>query len=143
AGGVPRHVGRTIEVVTFDARPNRRRRCGAASCAALTRRCRRAAAFSVTAPAGSRRAAWNVDGLGLAPHRHLHASLRIELDDHARSLIDHPDVVLRIDPHVMREDETVQALADLADVLTGGVELKQARRAIAAHERPLGAESDA
>ena len=51
----------------------------------------------------------------------------IELDDHVRSLVDDPDVVLRIDAHRVRELEAVVALADLADVVAVLIELEQAR----------------
>src|SRR5205807_4487708 len=62
-------------------------------------------------------------------------SLGIEFDHVARSLIDHPDVVLRIDLHRLREVEAVDALADLAHELTGLIELEQARAALVERAR--------
>src|SRR5437870_3182160 len=51
----------------------------------------------------------------------------IELDDHVRSLVHGPDVVLRIDSYRMREHESIKALADLAYVAPILVEFKQPR----------------
>src|SRR5580704_885873 len=47
--------------------------------------------------------------------KHLNPAFRIELDDHVRSFVDCPDVVLRIDPNRMSKQEPIQALADLAN----------------------------
>ena len=66
----------------------------------------------------------------LAAENHLHAPVRIELDHLRRHLIDDPDVVLRIDAHLLRLQETVRALADLADELAGPIELEQPRSAV-------------
>src|SRR5215472_15634672 len=38
-------------------------------------------------------------GFRLPAKQHLDLAVRVELDHHARHPIDHPDVVLRIDPH--------------------------------------------
>ena len=44
-----------------------------------------------------------VGSLLFASKHHGDASLRIELDDHVRALISHPDVVLRVDLHRVRK----------------------------------------
>ena len=54
----------------------------------------------------------------------------IELDHLCRHLIDDPDVVLGIDAHLLRLQEPVHALADLADELAGPIELEQPRPAV-------------
>ena len=66
----------------------------------------------------------------LAAQDHLHAAVRIELDHLRRHLIDDPDVVLRIDADLLRLQQPVRALADLADELAGPIELEQARAAV-------------
>ena len=63
----------------------------------------------------------------LAAQNHLHAAVRVELDDLRRHLIDDPDVVLRIDAHLLRLQEAVDALADLAHELARAIELEQPR----------------
>ena len=42
---------------------------------------------------------------GLRLEHHLHAAVRIELDHLRRHLIDDPDVVLRIDAHLLRAEK--------------------------------------
>ena len=126
AGRVPRDVGRPVEDVLLRrprpedrrVRGHRRRRLGRR--AAARRRRRRGAARPPPAPprrrlqparrrrrgdAAQRRNAFR---LRLAAEQHLHRPFGIELDDHARHLIDDPDVVLRIDAHLLREQEAVR-----------------------------------
>jgi len=67
-------------------------------------------------------------------------SVRIELDDHAGHLIDHPDVVLRIDPHLLRNQESVRILSDLANEFPVLIELEEARASV--RERPRGADGN-
>ncbi len=76
----------------------------------------------------------------LAAENHLHAPVGIELDHLRRRLIDDPDVVLRIDAHLLRLQQTVGALADLPDELAGLVELQQPGSAV--RHRARGAERD-
>ena len=59
----------------------------------------------------------SVERLRLAPDRHDDAAVGIELDDHVRAFVHHPDVVLAIDAYRVGEDEPVALLADLADEL--------------------------
>ena len=68
--------------------------------------------------------------LGLAAEDHLDPPVRVELDHLRRHLIDHPDVVLRIDADLLRLQEAVDALADLTDELAGAIELEQPRAAV-------------
>src|SRR5207253_5868928 len=77
----------------------------------------------------------DVDRLGFPAHGHHHAAFRVELDDHVRAFIHDPYVVLRIDPHGVRKQEPVQALTDLADVVSVGGELEQACAAMREHSR--------
>ena len=72
----------------------------------------------------------NVDCLRLAPKQHSYAALRIELHDHVGHLINHPDVVTRIDADLGGEHEAVTVLADLADELAVAVELEQSRAVV-------------
>jgi hypothetical protein len=53
--------------------------------------------------------------------------LGIELDHHSRHLVHDPQVVLRIDADLRGEQESIQALADLARELAGAIELKEPR----------------
>jgi hypothetical protein len=66
---------------------------------------------------------------GSAQH-HLHSAVRIELDDLRRHLIDHPDVVLRIDADLLRLKESIKALAKLARELAAAIELEQPSAAV-------------
>ena len=59
------------------------------------------------------------------PEHHHDSSRGIELDDHVRSLIDGPDVVLRVHTHRVRELEAVVPLADFANILAILIELEQ------------------
>ena len=71
------------------------------------------------------------DRLRPSAEHHHDPSLGVELDDHVRPLVDDPDVVLRIDPHGVRELEAVQTLADLAHEGPVLIELEQTRVAAA------------
>jgi hypothetical protein len=70
------------------------------------------------------------DRLRLAAHRHGNAAVGREFEDHVRSAIDNPDVVLRVDLDGLGEQERIDALADLAHELAVTVELEQARAAV-------------
>ena len=111
SGRVPRHIGRTIEIVTRDA------------CA------RRSTASASSAFAFPTRTRGDNQRFGFPAQGHEHASIGIELDDHVRSFIDDPDVVLPVYTYAMRENESVETLTDLAHVLAGLVEFEQSCRA--------------
>src|SRR5262249_50226452 len=87
---------------------------------------RTTAAFAAARAAAARRGPHR-DRFRLAAEGEPDAAGLIELDHVARSLIDHPDVVLRIDLHRLGEVEAVDTLADLADELAALIELEQAR----------------
>ena len=70
----------------------------------------------------------------------MNLALRIELHHHARHLIDDPDVVLRINAHLLRNEETIRILADLTNVLAAFVELEKPRSSM--EERPRRADGD-
>src|SRR5205814_2168728 len=59
------------------------------------------------------------DRFGLATQHQLNLSFRAQLDDVGRSLVDDPDVVLRIDADRLGEIESVHAGADLPHEFTG------------------------
>ena len=124
---IPGHVGRPVEVVAGHAGSNGRR-WRARRRAPAPRHVRAPPPPSPSAPRGAATAG-TVDRFRLAAHRHHDAALGIELDDHVRSFVDDPDVVLWIDAHRVREDEAVEALADLADELARRIELEQPRGA--------------
>src|SRR4029077_6733550 len=131
---VPRDVGRAVEAVAGNSRSSgtgraasgpaaRRglrggRPCGRSGTGCGSRSGGGSATFTAGA-SGARAAAGRPhrDRLWLAAERQQVVSLGIELDDVARSLIHHPDVVLRVDPHLLREVEAVDPDADLTDVL--------------------------
>ena len=73
-------------------------------------------------------------GLRLATQQQLNLPIRVELDHHARHLIDNPDVVLRIDAHLLSNEKPVRSLADLAHEFPRAIELKQPRASV--RERP-------
>ena len=100
ACGIPRDVRRTIEGV--HARRRRRRACG-------------------------RLLRTPFDQLPLSSEQHHDASLGIEFDDHVRSLVDAPDIVVFVDSDDVREFEAVEVLADLAKKLDVAIELEQLR----------------
>src|SRR6266852_3225446 len=53
--------------------------------------------------------------LGLSAEDQLDATGRVELDDLRRHLVDNPDIVLPIDANLLRLEESVRALSQLAD----------------------------
>src|SRR5262249_19976184 len=138
AGTIPGDVRRTHEAVAGNSGSWRPGRTGAGSAfpAAATLRC--------PAPFGARtRSAGtddrpHADRLRLPAEHQLNASVRIEFDHVARSLIGDPDVVLRIDADRLREIEAVDADADLAHELAGLIELEEAGPGLV--ERPRRAE---
>ena len=67
---------------------------------------------------------------GFASEHHQVSSVGIELDDLVRARVHDPDVVLRIDAHLLREVDRVDALADLLDELAALIELKEPRAAV-------------
>ena len=75
---------------------------------------------------------------GLRPSTSWNRPSAIELHDLVRAGVDDPDVVLRIDAHLLREVDRVDTLADLLHELAGLIELKQPRAAVI--ERALVAE---
>src|SRR3954463_6900510 len=131
---VPGDVGRAIEEVLRRTRA----RSAAAASAGLTP-APAAASFSsaaaLTAAAGARSAgtAGILNRLRFASEQEHDAALRIELNHHRRVLVDDPEVVLRIDADLRGEEESVDALADLAREFSGAIELEQPRAAV--HER--------
>ena len=124
---VPGDVARTGELIAGAAGASRR--AAAAACPAPRRR--------APAPAG---VGTRTDRLGLAAEDHQHAPVGTELDDLARALVDDPDVVLRVDAHAVRDQEAVDALADLATKLPLAIELEEPRAAV--REQPRVAEAD-
>ena len=83
-------------------------------------------------PLGRRRVALRrldraFDRLGTAAQHHHDPSFGVELDDHVRPLVDHPDVVVLVDAHLVRELEAVDALAPLLDEGAVRVELEETR----------------
>jgi hypothetical protein len=61
-----------------------------------------------------------------AEHPH-DAALRVHLQDHVRTLVDDPDVVLLVDAHRVRERPRKVVLADFAHELALRIELEQLR----------------
>src|SRR6266702_2098246 len=61
----------------------------------------------------------------LAPEHHEHLPLRVELDDHVRTLVHGPDVVVLVDPDGVPEGPGVEVLADLAEERSARIELEQ------------------
>ena len=79
------------------------------------------------------------DVLRLPPQKQLNLSGRIKFDHHARHLVDRPDVVLRIDAHLLGHEKAVQVLADLANIFAAFVELEQPCAAVRKWARgPVG-----
>src|SRR5712671_4314644 len=111
--GIPGDIGRTVEDVL---RPPSARCTG-----------RPAATFPT---AGRSRTGGNVDRLGLSAEQHDLTALLIEFHDHVGHLIDHPDIVLRIDAYLIGEHEPVGVLADFADEASVAIELVQLRAAM-------------
>ena len=115
--GVPRDVGRAIEIVALHA---------------LTRHSAAAAPASAASAGGGH----GIDRLRLAAQHLQETAGGIELDDRVRPAIHRPDVVLRVHPHRLREQESVDSGADFADVFAGGIELEQTRAAVREEARP-------
>ena len=58
-----------------------------------------------------------------------------EFDDLARALVDDPDVVPRVDTHAVRDEKSIDALADLLEVVAARIELEEARSAVGEQAR--------
>src|ERR1019366_3953190 len=73
------------------------------------------------------RRAWSggFRGFLAPPEHHGHASGGIELDDHVRALVRHPDVVLAVDANGVGEGESVQVLPDLSNERAVSSEFEQ------------------
>ena len=69
-----------------------------------------------------------VDRFGLAAEHHRHVPLRVELDDHVRAFVGHPDVVVLVDADGVRERRGVVVRPPLLDELQVRIELEQLRR---------------
>src|SRR5215467_7613804 len=69
-----------------------------------------------------------IGGFLPAPENHHDVAGLIELDDHIRTFINRPDVVILVDPHGVRFRPCIETLADLADELAFRTELEQLRR---------------
>ena len=126
ACGIPGDVGRPVEIIAGYADAGRRRCwccCGGSAPAGASAGCR----LGLIPRHGNR--------FRLAAHGHHDAPLGIELDDHVRSFVHHPDVVLGIDANVVGEDKAVNSLSDLAHEFSGLVILEQPRGA--AHEHAV------
>ena len=126
AGAVPGHIRRAVEGVTVEAS------AGIAATAA-------AATSTATSPFGSGApsrdvrhagrhacARTNADVLPFPAEHQLKAPVRIEFDDGIRAGVDHPDVVLRIDAHLLREVDRIHTLSDFLHELAALIELKEA-----------------
>src|SRR5213079_164060 len=74
-----------------------------------------------------------IRGLLLAAEHHYYASLRIEFNDHVRTLVGNPDVVLAIDFDRVRVRPRVEVVADLAHELAVRAKLEKLRST-----RPIG-----
>ena len=147
SGRVPRHVGRTLEGLAFGARARqshgrRLRHRGLRQPPAahrdrpalLQRRGRHPPADCLQDGNARRlrreRQRRNAERFRLAAQNHLRPPIRIELHHLGRHLVDDPEVVLRIDAHLLRLQQPVRILADLAEELAGSIELEQARSAM-------------
>src|SRR5258708_22595265 len=106
-GGEVEEIGR---VAGGGALTGRRRRNGGAAGALSARRDR--------------------DVLSFASQQEGNAAFGVELHHHVRHLIDDPDVVLRIDTHLLGEQESIDILSDLANELAVAIELQQPRAAV-------------
>src|SRR5262245_33109000 len=147
AGGIPRAIGPTAEHVLLPACSRRTSAATAtapfwvaATTAARAGRAARAGTTSLRSAAAGATAAGccrrcraahrHVFGFGLAAEQHHEASLGIEFHDGVRHLVNHPDVVLRIDLDLLGEQHGVGSLTNLADVLAGLVESEHPRPAV-------------
>src|SRR3982074_1388680 len=68
-----------------------------------------------------------IRSLLLAAEHHNYASLRIEFNDHVRTLVGNPDVVLAIDLDRVRVRPRVEVVADLAHELAVSAKLEKLR----------------
>src|SRR4051812_33874165 len=102
-------VARTGELIAGAAGASRR------SSAALTGAGRRGL------PGGRRNS--HRHSLGFAAEDHQHVTVGSELDDLARALVDDPDVVPGVDPHAVRDEKSIDALADFLDIVAARIEL--------------------
>src|SRR5690348_7140703 len=110
SGRVPCDVRRTIESVASAACSR-----SASTPASFTAAAGSATPASAASALGVRRLHHaDVDCFGFTSHDHQNTPLRTELDDLAGRLVNRPDVVLRIDPDVVRLQESVNSFADLA-----------------------------
>ena len=66
-----------------------------------------------------------VDRFRLAAEDHLHHRIRVELDDHVRPFVHHPDVVVLVDAHRVGKRRRVVARPPQLDELQVFVELEQ------------------
>ena len=80
-----------------------------------------------------------VDRFVLAAEHHGDQPLRVELHHHVRAFVDHPEVVVLVEPDGVGEREAVGVLAPLLDVLAGLVELEELRRLRAARRTGVAA----
>jgi len=72
----------------------------------------------------------HVHRLGLAAENHLDASILVEFDDLRGHLIDDPDIVLGIDAHLLRLQESVNTLSELTHELAVAIELEKPATAV-------------
>src|SRR5262249_16479583 len=68
-----------------------------------------------------------IDGFRLTAEDHFDHAIRIELDDHVRAFIHHPDVVVLIYSHRVRERSAIVPRAPELDELQFFVELEELR----------------
>jgi hypothetical protein len=80
-----------------------------------------------------------VDRLVLAAEHHRDEPLRVELHHHVRPFVDHPEVVVLVEPDGVREGEAVRVLAPLLHVVALFVELEELRRLGAARRTDVAA----
>ena len=77
-----------------------------------------------------------VDGLRLSAEHHFDHAIRVELDDHSGTLVNHPHVVVLIDADGVRERRGVVIRAPQLDEFQVFVELEQFRGRPATRELP-------
>src|SRR5262245_26289544 len=65
------------------------------------------------------------DRFGAPPKRQENFTGGTELDDHVRAFVDRPDVAACVDAHRVRESESIEVLADLANERAVRSELEQ------------------
>src|SRR5439155_22103682 len=118
---IPRNVRRSIEAFTGWSRAGKRR-----SAAATTTLTSLTTTAATTATAGLRDRLYDGDSrrkrieprsghvhrFRFAAEDHLHTAVPVELDDLGRHLIDDPNVVLRIDAHLLGLQKPIRALSD-------------------------------